>query len=78
MKNKTYMIVAALLLAGAANGYCGGKKIICVMDLEDKSNQHGDWQNIGTGVGEMMVTALSETKKYTLIEPVAQTPYQII
>ncbi len=68
MKNKTYMIVAALLLAGAANGYCGGKKIICVMDLEDKSNQHGDWQNIGTGVGEMMVTALSETKKYTLIE----------
>ncbi|OGR95908.1 MAG: hypothetical protein A2016_11880 [Elusimicrobia bacterium GWF2_62_30] len=60
---------AVLLLAGMASaGFCGGKKIICVIDLEDKSNHHGGWHNVGTGIAEMMVTALSETKKYTLIE----------
>ena len=67
MKNKI-MISAALLFSLSAGGWCAGKKIVCVMDLEDKSNQRGDWHNIGTGVAEMLVTALSETKKYTLIE----------
>ena len=60
---------AALLLAGmASTGFCGGKKIVCVLNLEDKSNQHVDWRNIGAGMAEMLVTALAETKKYTLIE----------
>ncbi|MCX5785867.1 MAG: hypothetical protein NTX59_09270 [Elusimicrobia bacterium] len=60
---------AALLLAGLASaGFCGGKKIICVMDLTDKSNNHYNWRNIGTGLSDMLVTALAETKKYTLIE----------
>jgi len=68
MNNKIKVISAALLFSMSATGWCAGKKIICVMDLEDKSNQRGDWHNIGTGVGEMLVTALSETKKYTLVE----------
>ncbi|OGR44558.1 MAG: hypothetical protein A2X35_00405 [Elusimicrobia bacterium GWA2_61_42] len=68
MKINIKLISAALLLAGTVNGWGAGKKIVCVLDLEDKSNHHGNWQNIGTGVAEMMVTALSETKKYTLIE----------
>ena len=68
MVNRIKMISAILLFSIAANGWCAGKKIVCVMDLEDKSNQRGDWHNIGTGVAEMLVTALSETKKYTLIE----------
>jgi curli biogenesis system outer membrane secretion channel CsgG len=68
MKNRTMMISAALLLAGALNGWCAGKKIVCVMDLEDKSSHSHTWQNVGTGIADMMVTALSDTKKYTLIE----------
>ena len=61
---------SAFLFAGALipPGFAGGKKIVCVIDLEDKSGSHGDWRNIGTGMAEMMVTALAETKKYTLIE----------
>jgi curli biogenesis system outer membrane secretion channel CsgG len=68
MKNRAKLISAVLLLAGAVNGWCGAKKIVCVMDLEDKSGQHGSWRNIGTGVAEMLITALADTKKYTLIE----------
>ncbi|HCC46518.1 MAG TPA: hypothetical protein DEQ38_00115 [Elusimicrobia bacterium] len=68
MKIGIKIISAALLLTFAANGWCGGKKIICVLDLEDKSNHSHSWRNVGTGVAEMMVTALAETKKYTLIE----------
>ena len=63
------VFAAGVLLAGlAAPGACVGKKIICVLDLEDKSNHSGGWENIGTGVAEMLVTALGETKKYTIIE----------
>ena len=67
---KIFMIVSALFFAAAAlqPAFAGGKKIVCVIDLEDKSGSHGDWRNIGTGMAEMMVTALAETKKYTLIE----------
>lgn len=68
MKSKTRLIAAILLLAGTLNGYCGGKKIICVVDLEDKAQHSSSWRNIGTGIGEMMVTALFDTKKYTIIE----------
>ncbi len=68
MGNKIKLLSAALLLAGAVNGYCGGKKIICVLDLDDKSSHSHSWQNVGTGIAEMLVTALSDTKKYTLIE----------
>ena len=69
MRNNLKFFAAALLLAGLAQaGFCGGKKIICVMDLEDKSNHHSGWQNVGTGIAEMLVTALSDTRKYTLIE----------
>ncbi len=68
MNNKIRLISAALLLSFTVNGWCGGKKIVCVLNLEDKSGQHGSWRNIGTGIAEMMVTALSDTKKYTLIE----------
>lgn len=68
-KSFPQVLTACLLLAGLASaGFCGGKKIICVIDLEDKSGSHGDWRNVGTGVGEMLVTALAETRKYTLIE----------
>ncbi len=61
---------SAFLFAAAfiPPGFAGGKKIVCVIDLEDKSGTHGDWHNIGAGMAEMMVTALAETKKYTLIE----------
>jgi len=68
MRNKIRLISTILLLSAAANGWCGGKKIVCVLDLEDKSNHSHSWQNVGTGVAEMLVTALSDTKKYTLIE----------
>jgi len=68
MKNSARLFSAALLLSMAANGWCGGKKIICVIDLEDKSNHSHTWRNVGTGIADMMVTALAETKKYTLIE----------
>jgi len=68
MKNKIMVISALLLLSSAAAGWCGGKKIVCVLDLEDKSSHGHGWQNVGTGIAEMMVTALSETKRYTLIE----------
>lgn len=68
MNNKIKALSAALLFSMSASGWCAGKKIVCVLDLEDKSNQRGDWHNVGTGVAEMLVTALSETKKYTLIE----------
>lgn len=68
MKNGTRLFSAALLFSMAANGWCGGKKIICVLDLEDKSNHSHTWRNVGTGIADMMVTALGETKKYTLIE----------
>lgn len=68
MKNSTRLFSAALLFSMAANGWCGGKKIICVLDLEDKSNHSHTWRNVGTGIADMMVTALGETKKYTLIE----------
>ncbi|HNW43777.1 MAG TPA: CsgG/HfaB family protein [Elusimicrobiales bacterium] len=68
-KSFSLVFAAGLLLAGLATaGFCGGKKIICVIDLEDKSGNHGGWENVGTGVAEMLVTALAETKKYTLIE----------
>ena len=61
---------AAALLAAlcAPYAWCGGKKIICVIDLEDKSTHAHGWQNVGTGIAEMLVTALGETKKYTMIE----------
>ncbi len=68
MKPNAKLIAALLLLTGAVNSWCGGKKIICVIDLDDKSSHSHSWKNVGTGVAEMMVTALSETKKYTLIE----------
>lgn len=68
MKIGIKIIFAALLLAFAANGWCAGKKIVCVLDLEDKSNHSHSWRNVGTGVAEMLVTALAGTKKYTLIE----------
>jgi len=68
MSNRTKFISAALLLTFTVNGWSAGKKIVCVMDLEDKSSHRGSWHNIGTGVAEMMVTSLSDTKKYTLIE----------
>lgn len=68
MKNNFLALSAALVLAFSAEGLCAGKKIVCVMDLEDKSSHSHSWQNVGTGIAEMMVTALSETKKYTLIE----------
>lgn len=68
MKIKIKLILAALLLAGAADGWGAGKKIVCVLDLEDKSNQRGDWHNIGAGMADMIVTSLAETKKYVLIE----------
>lgn len=68
MKKNTLQLSAALLFALASAGWCGGKKIICVMDLEDKSSHGHGWQNVGTGIGEMLVTALAETKKYALIE----------
>lgn len=60
---------AILLLTGLASAaFCGGKKIICVIDLQDKSSHQSGWRNVGAGVAEMIVTALSETKKYTLVE----------
>ncbi len=68
MKMRNIQLAAAMLLSLAGSGWCGGKKIICVLDLEDKSSHSHTWQNVGTGVAEMLVTALSETKKYTLIE----------
>ena len=68
MKMKNLFCAAAALLALAGTGWCGGKKIICVMDLEDKSSHSHSWQNVGTGVAEMLVSALADTKKYTLIE----------
>jgi curli biogenesis system outer membrane secretion channel CsgG len=68
MKNNFLALSAALLLAVPSAGWCAGKKIVCVMDLEDKSSHSHSWQNVGTGIAEMMVTALSETKKYTIIE----------
>ena len=58
--------LALMVLAGRAGA--AGKKIVCVMDLADKSSHQSTWRNVGTGVAEMMVTALAETKKYTLIE----------
>lgn len=67
MKNKA-ILISAILISLSASAWCGGKKIICVLDLEDKSSHSHSWRNVGTGVAEMMVTALSETKKYTLIE----------
>lgn len=67
MNIRTILVSISLLLA-AAPGYCAGKKIICVMELEDKSSHNHSWRNVGTGVADMMVTALAETKKYTLIE----------
>ena len=68
MNKHILTLSAALLLAVSAEGLCAGKKIVCVLDLEDKSNHSHNWRNVGTGVAEMMVTALAETKKYTLIE----------
>lgn len=68
MNKHILTLTAALLLAVSAEGLCAGKKIVCVLDLEDKSNHSHSWRNVGTGVAEMMVTALAETKKYTLIE----------
>lgn len=68
MKNNFLALAAALVLAFSAEGLCAGKKIVCVMDLEDKSSHSHSWQNVGTGIAEMMVTALADTKKYTLIE----------
>lgn len=67
MNKRTILISISLLLA-AAPGFCAGKKIICVMELEDKSSHSHGWRNVGTGVADMMVTALAGTKKYTLIE----------
>lgn len=66
MKNLLLALCCSLALAGQAAA--GGKKIVCVLDLEDKSSHSHSWRNVGTGVAEMLVTALSETGKYTLIE----------
>lgn len=66
MKKMLLALCCSLALAGQAAA--GGKKIVCVLDLEDKSSHAHGWQNVGTGVADMLVTALSETKKYTLIE----------
>lgn len=51
-----------------SNLSAGGKKIVCVIDLEDKSSHSHSWHNVGTGIADMMVTALAESKKYTVIE----------
>lgn len=46
-----------------------GKKKICVMDLEDKTQgQHSGWQNVGRGMSDMLVTALIQSKKFIVIE----------
>ncbi|PKM97645.1 MAG: hypothetical protein CVU79_07355 [Elusimicrobia bacterium HGW-Elusimicrobia-3] len=68
MNKRTILVSLSLLLLAAAPGYCAGKKIICVMELQDKSSHSHGWRNVGTGVADMLVTALAGTKKYTLIE----------
>jgi curli biogenesis system outer membrane secretion channel CsgG len=68
MNKRTLIFTAVALLAGTLNGWCAGKKIVCVLDLEDKSSHSSSWQNVGTGIADMMVTALADTRKYTLIE----------
>lgn len=62
------MLFSLCLFSILSNLSAGGKKIVCVMDLEDKSSHSHSWQNVGTGIADMMVTALAESKKYTLIE----------
>ena len=54
MRNNTFVLTAVLLLAGASAGWCGGKKIVCVMDLDDKSSHSHSWQNVvaaGSSIG---------------------------
>ncbi|PIS47923.1 MAG: hypothetical protein COT17_00990 [Elusimicrobia bacterium CG08_land_8_20_14_0_20_51_18] len=68
MKKRIMVISAFLILAASLGARCAGKKIVCVMDLADKSNHSHTWRNVGTGIAEMLVTSLAETKKYTLIE----------
>ncbi len=49
--------------------YAAGKKKICVMDLEDKTQgQHGGWHNVGSGMSDMLVTALVKSNKFIVIE----------
>lgn len=46
-----------------------GKKRICVMDLEDKARgQHSGWHDVGQGMADMLVTALTESNKFIVIE----------
>jgi curli biogenesis system outer membrane secretion channel CsgG len=60
------LTVIALLIQPS---YAAGKKKICVMDLEDKTQgQHSGWQNVGRGMSDMLVTALIQSKKFIVIE----------
>jgi curli biogenesis system outer membrane secretion channel CsgG len=56
----------ACLLAIPANA---AKKRIAVVDLEDKSaGQHSGWHNVGSGMADMITTALTKSGKYMVLE----------
>ncbi|MBI4652343.1 hypothetical protein HY745_13925 [Candidatus Desantisbacteria bacterium] len=65
---KFTMVVISLILANQIC-FAAGQKRVCIMDLEDKSGeQHSGWHNVGTGIADMMVTALVKTNKFMVIE----------
>lgn len=54
--------------AASAKDKQGPKKRIAVLDFEDKSGHNYHWENIGTGMAEMLTTALFKTGKFIVIE----------
>ena len=65
---KLVMVLIALAVA-VSPALAGNKKRIAVMDFEDKAQgQHGGWHNPGKGMTDMLVTALTKSGKYSVIE----------
>lgn len=67
MKKILLAVLALVVLATPA--LAGNKKRIAVVDFEDKAEgQHGGWRNPGRGMADMLVTALTKSGKYSVIE----------
>ena len=67
MKKILFVILAATVMFSPA--FALAKKKIAVMDLVDKAgNSHGGWHNVGSGMADMLVTALVKTGKFDVIE----------
>lgn len=69
MKKIVVFCIFCLTICLQAIPASAAKKRIAVVDLEDKSSgQHSGWHNVGSGMADMITTALMRSGKYTVLE----------